>query len=400
MSEPIAVGRDAVWAVGPGFTLLRIDPEGARPPSAVRGIKAFGVVAEGAGAWAIAPGRDSDLLVRVSPRGRVNARVPIKSTGLDGLASGAGAVWVTAPQDGLLWRVTPDTARPIDVGAGARGVAVAGGAVWVANAARGTVTKVDPRTNRVVSVTHIGNAPRGLAAAADRLWVTVAAAGGVPARDAGRAASGGVRSSTCSEVISDTENPQRLIVSDLPLRRAGIGTLPDAIGFVLRRHGFRAGSIRLGYQSCDDSTAQSGDWDGPKCRANAGLYAKTPRVIGIVGPFNSDCTLRAAGGRRTARRAARSPPSRPRTASWSSPSRFPAPGPAGSPSSIPPACATSPGCTPPTTRRVPPWRAMRTSAGSAASRSSTADRHTAARSPGMRGGRRASSGSTWSARAG
>ena len=303
VSEPIAVGRDAVWAVGPGFTLLKIDPEGARPPSAVRGIKAFGVVAEGAGAWAIAPGRDSDLLVRVSPRGRVNARVPIKSTGLDGLASGADAVWVTAPQDGLLWRVTPDMARPIDVGAGARGVAVAGGAVWVANAARGTVTKVDPRTNRVVSVTHIGNAPRGLAAAADRLWVTVAAAGGVPARDAGRAASGGVRSSTCSEVISDTENPQRVIVSDLPLRRAGIGTLPDAIGFVLRRHGFRAGSIRLGYQSCDDSTAQSGDWDGPKCRANAGLYAKTPRVIGIVGPLNSDCTLeqlavtnRAPGG--------------------------------------------------------------------------------------------------------
>ena len=90
-------------------------------------------------------------------------RVPLVATELDGLAAGAGAVWVTAPQDGLLWRITPDATRSIDVGAGARGVAVAGGSVWVANAARGTVTRIDPRSNRVDAVIRVGNAPRALA---------------------------------------------------------------------------------------------------------------------------------------------------------------------------------------------------------------------------------------------
>ena len=180
VSEPIAVGRDAVWAVGPGFTLLRIDPESRGRPVPVRGIKAFGVVADGAGAWAITPARDSEVLVRISPRGRVIDRVPIKGTGLDGLASGVGALWATAPQDGLLWKVTPDGPRSIDVGAGARGVAVAGGAVWVANAARGTVTKIDPRTNGVAATVPLGNAPRAVAAAGDRVWATSPRPGRLP----------------------------------------------------------------------------------------------------------------------------------------------------------------------------------------------------------------------------
>ena len=86
--------------------------------------------------------------------------------------------------------------------------------------------------------------------------------------------------------------PDRLIVSDMPLRGGGALPTPqmsEAIAYVLRQRGFRAGRLRIGYQSCDDSTAQAGIFDEDKCAANAKLFAATPAVIGEIGPFNSGC---------------------------------------------------------------------------------------------------------------
>jgi YVTN family beta-propeller protein len=287
----LALGRTRLWAIGADDHLLAIDPRSTGAPTVVPGLEASGVAAAGENAWVIARGRRSLELVRVSADARVTARVPVLATELDGLAAGAGAIWVTAPQDGLLWRVTPDSTRSIDVGPGARGVALAGGSVWVANAARGTVTRVDPRSNRVTAVVPVGNAPRALTADGERLWVSLAAGGGgAPARDAARAASGAVTAPACGGVIAGSGAPERLIVSDLPLHREGMGVVPEAIAFVLRQRGFRAGGFRVGYQSCDDSTAQQGDFEPKKCRANAGLYARTPSVVGILGAYNSDCT--------------------------------------------------------------------------------------------------------------
>ena len=102
------------------------------------------------------------------------------------------------------------------------------------------------------------------------------AGGGAPARDAARAASGAVTAPACGGVVAGCGAPERLIVSDLPLQQPGIGVIPDAIAFVLRQHEFRAGGFRIGYQSCDDSTAKQGGFEPEKCRANAGLYARTP----------------------------------------------------------------------------------------------------------------------------
>ena len=289
----------------PGFTLLRIDPEGARPPSAVRGIKAFGVVAEGAGRLGdrTGPGQRPAGACVAAWAGERARPDQVDGARRSGERRGRRVGHRTPGRAAVARR--PRTRRARSTSARGPGASPSPAAhVWVANAARGTVTKVDPRTHRVdFGHPHRQRAP-GLAAAADRLWVTVAAAGGVPARDAGRAASGGVRSSTCSEVISDTENPQRLIVSDLPLRRAGIGTLPDAIGFVLRRHGFRAGSIRLGYQSCDDSTAQSGRLgrsEVPRERRSVREDAARDRdrrsvQFGLHASSSSATTNRAPGG--------------------------------------------------------------------------------------------------------
>ena len=297
----LALGGTTLWTLGAGDRLTRIDTLGRSAPAQVPGVTASTVAASGDGAWALTQRPRGYRLVHVSHAGRVTARVPLVATDLDGMAAGAGALWITAPQDGLLWRVTPEATRSIDVGAGARGVAVAGDEVWVANASRGTVTRVDPRTNRVDAVMRLGNAPRALAWDGKRLWVSVAAGGGgAPARDAARAASGAVTAPSCSEVIAGGGTPQRLIVSDMPLHQQGISYIPDAIAYVLRSHDFRAGSFRIGYQSCDDSTAKQGGFEPEKCKANAGLYAETPRVIGIVGPYNSDC---AAGQLAIANRA-------------------------------------------------------------------------------------------------
>jgi branched-chain amino acid transport system substrate-binding protein len=64
-----------------------------------------------------------------------------------------------------------------------------------------------------------------------------------------------------------------------------------AIAFVLQQHGFRAGRYSVGYQSCDDSTAQIGNYDFATCGANARAFAADPAVLGVVGTYNSDCAV-------------------------------------------------------------------------------------------------------------
>jgi branched-chain amino acid transport system substrate-binding protein len=65
----------------------------------------------------------------------------------------------------------------------------------------------------------------------------------------------------------------------------------EAIAYVLREHDFRAGRFRLGYQSCDDSTAQSGFSDPDRCTSDAKAYVHNPRVIGVIGPYDSPCAV-------------------------------------------------------------------------------------------------------------
>jgi branched-chain amino acid transport system substrate-binding protein len=79
--------------------------------------------------------------------------------------------------------------------------------------------------------------------------------------------------------------------------------MTQAITFILRERGFRAGALRIGYQSCDDSTTQTGIFDRAKCAANAKAFAANRTVIGVIGPYNSGCAVeqipiagRAPGG--------------------------------------------------------------------------------------------------------
>jgi branched-chain amino acid transport system substrate-binding protein len=99
--------------------------------------------------------------------------------------------------------------------------------------------------------------------------------------------------SSCSDIYyQGSGKPQFLIASDLPLEGSGrtqTVQMTEAIKFVLKQHNFMAGKFKIGYQSCDDATAQAGKWDSAKCSANANAYAQDKSVIGVIGTFNSGC---------------------------------------------------------------------------------------------------------------
>jgi branched-chain amino acid transport system substrate-binding protein len=99
--------------------------------------------------------------------------------------------------------------------------------------------------------------------------------------------------SSCSDIYYEgSGSPQYIIASDLPLQGSGrtqTVQMTAAIKYILKKDNFKAGKYTIGYQSCDDSTAQAGKWDSAKCSANANAYANDSSVIGVIGTFNSGC---------------------------------------------------------------------------------------------------------------
>jgi len=102
-------------------------------------------------------------------------------------------------------------------------------------------------------------------------------------------------SAACGPVFyKGSGKPQYLIASDLPLQGAGRAqniAMGKAIQYVLdTQYHFKAGKYTIGYQACDDSTAQTGAWDAAKCTSNGRAYAADKSLIGILGTFNSGCS--------------------------------------------------------------------------------------------------------------
>jgi branched-chain amino acid transport system substrate-binding protein len=112
---------------------------------------------------------------------------------------------------------------------------------------------------------------------------------------------------TCGPVEYGGEgNPRALIASDLPMQGAARGRseqMVEAIRLELERRDWRAGSLRVAFQPCDDSLARTGEWDKRRCQANARAYGEDRDLIGVVGTYNSGCAAamlptlnRAPGG--------------------------------------------------------------------------------------------------------
>lgn len=100
--------------------------------------------------------------------------------------------------------------------------------------------------------------------------------------------------SACTELRSGSgDKPGVVVVSDLPRRGVSAETAAhsaDAIEFVLRRHGFRAGDYRIGYQLCNDSVGDE-PYDSRACRRNARAYVADDDVVGVIGPWHSGCAI-------------------------------------------------------------------------------------------------------------
>ena len=100
-------------------------------------------------------------------------------------------------------------------------------------------------------------------------------------------------SSSCTAIEYEGDgDPDYLIASDLPLQgasRTQTVQMVDAIRSTLKQAGYKAGDHSIGFQSCDDSTAQAGKWDSGKCSTNANAYAANDKLLGVIGTFNSGC---------------------------------------------------------------------------------------------------------------
>lgn len=100
-------------------------------------------------------------------------------------------------------------------------------------------------------------------------------------------------SASCTDIEYEGEGePDVLIASDLPLQgssRTQTLQIVGAIKQVLTSRDWKAGDVNVGFQSCDDSTAQAGKWDPGKCSQNANAYAENQSLYGIIGTFNSGC---------------------------------------------------------------------------------------------------------------
>jgi DNA-binding SARP family transcriptional activator/ABC-type branched-subunit amino acid transport system substrate-binding protein/DNA-binding beta-propeller fold protein YncE len=280
----IAVTDAAVWVVNPDLSVSRIDPLTNRVVAGVAGVRALSIAAGEGEVWIV---NDQGEVVEIDPRTNVASQpIPVAAESLTALAVGAGAVWVADPIGGSVWRIDPDPEPilrtiPLEVGVG--GVAFGEGAVWATNEIADEVYRIDPDTNEARVVSRMA-APRGVAVGEGAVWVTAARP---------PSAEEALPASSCSKVFyGGAGSPRFVVASDLPLQGPGRAialSKTEAIRFVLEQRDFRAGQYTVGYQSCDDSTAQAGGYDLYKCFSNAKAYARNLAVLGVVGPNDSGC---------------------------------------------------------------------------------------------------------------
>jgi streptogramin lyase len=172
-SDHIALGEEALWLLSEK-TVSRIDldtnqsvatmPVGEFPQALAIG---YGAV------WAA--GLDGTV-TRIDPlTNQVSGTIPVApSSGLNGIAAGAGAVWVSSGEQGTVYRIDPSTNQvlaTIQVEPWASQIATTEDAVWVTNPNNPILTKIDPGTNKVSAVIRLDCATRELAVDATAVWV-------------------------------------------------------------------------------------------------------------------------------------------------------------------------------------------------------------------------------------
>jgi DNA-binding SARP family transcriptional activator/ABC-type branched-subunit amino acid transport system substrate-binding protein len=301
VSDHIAITADAVWAIGPDERVRRIDPRADRVTATIAGVRARAIAAGGGSVWALA---GDGAVRRIDARtNEVLARGRVSATSVASIAAGRDGAWISAPADGTVWRAVPGRGdglvmHTVRVPTGMTDIAYGAGALWGVNPLRGTLTQIDVDGGSVVRAISVGDFPRGVAVGAEAVWVATApAADGAPPASQATPGVTPLPTSFCERPFYGGSEPaERLVVSDLPLQgglRLSSQQMADAMAFVLRQRGFRAGRWRVAYQSCDDAVAATRLPDRTKCAANARAFGHADDVIAVVGPLNSECALAA-----------------------------------------------------------------------------------------------------------
>jgi len=306
----VAVERSGVWITDGSSRLVRVDPRTTRIRGAIDVGHPLSGVAVGAGAiWTLSARAASVSRVdsrtrRVTDRIQIVSRRGAEAPYPIAIEVGLGSVWVLNANVATVTRIDASvrgvTATvPIGVERGPLRLAVGEGAAWVANG-DGTLSRIDAETN-AVTTTAVGHRLLDVAVGRGGVWVTAGRGLGASSTAPGRVATlRGLRAlpaSRCSPVYYQPgARPRFLIASDLPLQgSAGALThqMTEAIRFVLSSNRFRAGRYAVGYQACDDSTISGRSLTTSRCRSYATAYANNHSVIGVLGPFSSDCATAA-----------------------------------------------------------------------------------------------------------
>ena len=301
----LAVQRDAVWAVTPDFAVVRIDagdrPRSRRPRARSRRDRRRRRRRRRLGARRRRRRRRASTSADARVRRRARASRPTRR---GAIAVGDDAAWVTLAvgRDAVAdRRAGRRRSARVELGAGhhrrrgRRATRRLG-----RQPARGhAVTQVDPRPDARRAHGRTSAASRASVAARRRTRSGSRSRGGARRRvDAEVAGVTPLPASTCEPVVpARTAEADVLVVSDLPLQggvRVSATQMAQAITFVLREHGFRAGRFRVAYQSCDDSIARTGPVRrGEVRRERARLRARTADVVAVIGTFNSACAVAA-----------------------------------------------------------------------------------------------------------
>jgi len=174
----IAAGFGSLWVVKDNATLLRVTREGQHAGSTK--IRAAGTpvaVVTGAGVVWVGvrdEGRDGTL-VKVDPRDLTHQQSAVIAGGLQNIAVGKGAVWVTTSSGDRVIRVDARNLADrtaIRVGRKPAGVTVGEGAVWVANSAGHSITPIDPATRKAGREISLRFNPSRVATGGGSVWAT------------------------------------------------------------------------------------------------------------------------------------------------------------------------------------------------------------------------------------
>ena len=177
----MVVADGALWVLSvSGRNLIRVDLETSA--TAPTGLPATptGLAAANNAIWITtgfgsASGDAGVVQVGTSSRG-IEGTIPL-GAGVDGIAAGDGALWVTNRVRNTLTRIDLTTrlvTHEIEVGQQPEAVLFGEGSVWVAHGAARTIWRIDPRTLVRTSEVTLAAAPYDLALGFGRLWVTSA----------------------------------------------------------------------------------------------------------------------------------------------------------------------------------------------------------------------------------